>query len=293
MLHRGWRYPGTLAKVAAMEDQLQTMDHVRRVAVDLALQFGPRLLVAGLIMVAGGYAAGWVVRLFARAVHKYHLDPPVRLLLEQAVRLVVVALFAIMALQNLGIELLPLIAGLGVAGAGIALAMQGVLANVVAGLTIIFTRPFLVEDYISIVGEEGQVARVSLFSTVLHHTDHSQVVIPNRKIVGEILHNYGRIRQLDLLVHLAYDGDLEQALAIAREVVAANPLALADPPPVIGVMTLGAAQVVIGVKPWVKVPDYVEANAQLGQALLAGLRARGVGLPSPAGTMVLMQAPSA
>jgi small conductance mechanosensitive channel len=101
-----------------------------------------------------------------------------------------------MALQNLGIELLPLIAGLGVAGAGIALAMQGVLSNVAAGLTIIFTRPFRVGEYIAIVSVEGEVLDISLFSTVLDAPDLSQVVIPNRKIVGEILHNYGKIRQV-------------------------------------------------------------------------------------------------
>ena len=75
--------------------------------------------------------------------------------------------FAIMALQNLGVELLPLVAGLGVAGAGIALAMQGVLGNLAAGLTIILTRPFRVGEFISIVKEEGEVTEISLFSTTL------------------------------------------------------------------------------------------------------------------------------
>ncbi len=72
-----------------------------------------------------------------------------------------------MALQNLGIDLLPLVAGLGIAGAGVALAMQGVLGNIMAGLTIIFTRPFRVGQYISIAGEEGQVEAVTLFNTSL------------------------------------------------------------------------------------------------------------------------------
>ena len=108
----------------------------------------------------------------------------------------VLLLFLLMALQNLGIDLLPLIAGLGIAGAGIALALQGVLGNVAAGLTIIFTRPFRVGEYISIAGEEGLVQSISLFSTTLLHTDLSRVVVPNRKIAGEILHNYGELRQL-------------------------------------------------------------------------------------------------
>src|SRR4029077_20628158 len=120
-------------------------------------------------------------------------------------RLLVLLLFVIMALQNLGVELLPLIAGLGIAGAGVALAMQGVLSNVAAGLTIIFTKPFRVGEYISIVTEEGRVGTITTFRTTLSHTDRSRIVIPNRKIAGEILHNYGTIRQLDVTVGVAYD----------------------------------------------------------------------------------------
>ena len=90
-------------------------------------------------------------------LRRLDLEPPVLQLLTRVARVLVVVLFAIMALQNLGVELLPLIAGLGVAGAGIALATQGVLSNMVAGLTIIFTKPYRVGEYISIVGVEGQV----------------------------------------------------------------------------------------------------------------------------------------
>ena len=135
-------------------------------------------------------------------------------------------LFAIMALQNLGVELLPLIAGLGVAGAGVALAMQGVLGNVAAGLTIIFTQPFHVGDYISISKEEGEVLDINLFTTTLGHTDRSKVVIPNRKIVGEILHNYGRIRQLDVVVGVSYGTDVNLALSTIDEILRSNPRVL-------------------------------------------------------------------
>ena len=90
-------------------------------------------------------------------------------------------LFLIMALQNLGVELLPLIAGLGVVGAGLALGMQGVLGNIAAGLSIIFTKPFRVGEYISIASEEGRVETITLFSTTLSHADLSRVVIPTAR----------------------------------------------------------------------------------------------------------------
>ena len=182
-----------------------------------------------------------------------------------------------MAVQNLGIELLPLIAGLGVAGAGVALAMQGVLGNMVAGLTVIFTKPFSVGEYISITGEEGQVESVSLFSTVLIHADLSRVIIPNRKIVGEILHNYGSVRQLEIVVTIAYDTDLNGALSVLSDVLRDNPLTLDDPAPVIAVSMLRPAAVeTLLVKPWVSVADYVAAGGEIRKAIVEKFRSKNI-----------------
>lgn len=198
-----------------------------------------------------------------------------------------------MALQNLGVELLPLIAGLGVAGAGIALATQGVLSNLVAGLSIIFAKPFRVGEYIAIVGVEGSVESITLFSTTLSHVDGSRVVIPNRKIVGEILHNYGRIRQLDLSVGVAYDCDLAAALAAIGGVLAANPRVLREPPAVIQPAQLADSAINIAVRPWVAVADQGAASGEITGALVAALRARGMGIPFPQREVRLLAPPPA
>jgi small conductance mechanosensitive channel len=205
----------------------------------------------------------------------------VRLLLVRIGRLLVMLLFLVMALQNLGVELLPLIAGLGIAGAGIALALQGVLSNVAAGLSIIFTKPFRVQEYISIAGEEGRVETITLFNTTLSHTDRSLIVIPNRKIVGEILHNYGRIRQLDISVSVAYDTDINSALATIDDVLKRNPRVLRDPPPVLQAGRLGEWAVSIAVKPWVAVPDFSPATGEINQAVLEALRSKRIAIPFP------------
>ncbi|MBV8742784.1 MAG: mechanosensitive ion channel, partial [Sinobacteraceae bacterium] len=205
-----------------MNNQLASIDQVRNTAIDLAIRFGPKVVVAVLILVAGVFVSRWVSRWLLKAMQRIELEPPVRSLLARIGWVLSFALFLVMALQNLGVELLPLIAGISVAGAGIALATQGVLSNVVAGLSIIFAKPFRVGEWISIAGEEGMVNTITLFSTTLVHTDRSRVIIPNRKIVGEILHNYGRIRQLDLTVGVAYDTDINTAIALIGEILQAN-----------------------------------------------------------------------
>ena len=264
-----------------MNDQLQALDQVRSTAIDLGMKFGPKLVVAILILVAGYVAGRWAAGVAGRMLARFHLDAPVRNLIERAVRVLVFVLFAIMALQNLGVELVPLIAGLGVAGAGVALAMQGVLGNVVAGLTIIFSRPFRVGDYLSISKEEGEVLDISLFSTVLGHPDRSRVVIPNRKIVGEILHNYGTLRQLAVEVGVAYDTDIGAALRSVDEVLLANPRVLKDPAHLVSVLRLADSRVLIGVNPWVKVPDFGPATSEVNRAILEAFRARSIVIPMP------------
>ena len=80
---------------------------------------------------------------------------------------------------------------------------------------------------------EGQVDVITLFSTTLLHPDRSRIVVPNRKVVGEILQNFGRIRQAEILVGIGYDSDVSAALQIIRDLVQANPAVLKDPEPVI------------------------------------------------------------
>jgi small conductance mechanosensitive channel len=262
-----------------MGEQLNALDRMSATGIDLAVRFGPKLVVAILVMAAGWFAARWAGRVVQRALAK--LEPPARALAERLVQALVMGLFVIMALQNLGVELLPLIAGLGIAGAGIALAMQGVLGNVVAGLTIIFTRPFRVGDYISIVGEEGEVLDIRLFTTALGHPDLSRVVIPNRKIVGEILHNYGGIRQIALDIAVAHDTDMAALASAVGEALGANARVLADPAPVVRILRLTDLGILLRVAPWVKVPDYGDALGEVNQALLEGFRRSGIALAVP------------
>ncbi len=264
-----------------MNAQLASIGQLKSRALDLAIQFGPKLFVAIVILVAGFFVSRSAGRWLARRMSRMELEPPVRELLARTAAVLTFLLFAILALENLGVELLPLIAGLSVVGAGLALATQGVLGNLVAGLSILFSKPFRVGEYISIVNEEGTVDRITLFSTTLAHFDRSRVVIPNRKIVGEILHNFGAIRQLDLSVGVAYDTDLSGALSVIEAILQSNARVLKDPPPVVQAILLGDWAVKIGVRPWVRVQDYVAASGEINREVLESFRSRGIVMPLP------------
>jgi small conductance mechanosensitive channel len=264
-----------------INNEIKTIDHIKTEVIDLSIRFGPKVLVAILILVAGALIGGWLARATDRGLTRLEMEPPIRLLLVRLLRVLVFLLFMILALQNLGVELLPLIAGLSVAGAGIALATQGVLSNMVAGLTIIFTKPYRVGEYIEIAGVQGVVQQISVFSTTLLHGDKSRVVVPNRKIVGEILHNYGQVRQAEVIVGVGYDVDLAAALAALREVAAANQHVLRDPAPLVQVVSLGDSAVQIALRAWTSVDDFGNVVDELSQAVIQDCRKRGISIPFP------------
>jgi len=250
---------------------------------DYVQTHGPKLAGGVLILLGGIFVARWVgnVAMSWLSRKELQLEPPVRMLAVRVSRLLVFLLAVVIAAGTAGVEIAPLVAGIGVAGVGVGLAMQGILSNLVAGLTIIFTKPFRVGDYIDIVGVHGVVTSIELFSTTLLHADRSRVVIPNRKIVGEILHNYGTVRQLDLSVGVAYGAKVEEVLSTVRQILGRNPRVLKDPAPGVAVSNLGDSSVTIAIKPWVTVSDFGPAGAEINQAVLEEFHAKGIDIPFP------------
>jgi small conductance mechanosensitive channel len=254
---------------------------VQDLVLDLAVRYGFQVLGAIVILAVGLLAAWWVGLVVERPLARMALEPPMRRLMVRVVRVVVLLFALVIALDKFGFQIAPLVAGIGVAGLGVGIALQGVLGNVVAGLTIIFTKPFRVGEHIEIVGVKGDVHTIELFSTTLLHPDQSRIIIPNRKIVGEILHNFGVVRQLHLSVAVPHGSDLATVLGLAREVVAANPRVLPEPAPVIGVAQVELTGIRVGVNPWVRVPDVIAAEAELYRALVERLGSAGIAVPVP------------
>ena len=242
---------------------------------------GPNLIGAILILILGLLLARVVCRLLRSWLENREMEPPVRMLFTRLTWLVIMALFVMVALGTMGIAVAPLIAMLGVAGVGVGLAMQGVLGNLVSGLLIIFTKPFRVGEYIEIVGNYGQVTAIELFSTTLIHPDKSKVVIPNRKISGEILHNYGTLKQHDITISVAYNTNLPEAIAVIQDVLASNANVLKDPAPVVAVGRFADSGIDIEVRPFSKLTDFGAVAAEVKLAIVDAFRARKIEIPFP------------
>jgi small conductance mechanosensitive channel len=252
---------------------------IKDVVVDLVVRYGFQVLGALVVLAAGAALARWCGMLAGRWLERQPIEPPVRQLVVRAIRLTVLLFAVVVALDKFGFQIAPLVAGIGVAGLGVGIAMQGVLSNVVAGLTIIFTKPFRVGEYIEVAGVQGEVITIALFSTTLIHADRSRVIVPNRKIVGEILHNFGTMRQVYLTLTVPHASDVASTIGAARDVVRANPRVLKEPAPLVGVEGVSEIGIKIAIRPWVRVTDVPIADAELYDALIARFRAGRIGVP--------------
>ena len=241
---------------------------------DLVIRYGFQVLGALVILAVGFVAARWAGAVTDRRLRKGTMEPPMRILIVRVVRIAVIAMAGLAALDRLGFQIAPLIAGIGVAGIGVGFALQGILSNVFAGLTIILTKPFRVGQYIKVAGVEGEVINIDLPSTVLRHADLSTVVVPNRKIVGEILHNFGVIRQLKIGVGVTDPANVARALEAVQHVLARHPRILRDPAPVYGVSAVVEGGIKINVGPWVSGAEAGAVEAELYLALIEEFRAR-------------------
>src|SRR5215468_8672201 len=133
------------------------MEEIQRTIFKFLTEYGFQIIGAIIILAAGAMMARWLGRMSDQWFIKKQIEPPIRMLANRVIYLVVFGLSVVLALEKCGVPIAPMVAGIGVAGVGIGLALQHVLSNLVAGLNIIFTKPFRVGEYVELVGEAGQV----------------------------------------------------------------------------------------------------------------------------------------
>lgn len=193
------------------------------------------------------------------------------------------ALLIIMVLGRLGVDIAPLVAGLGVTGFIVGFAFQESLGNLASGMMIAINEPFKVGDYICAGGFEGSVLEVNMMATVLATADNKRITIPNKAAWGGPIVNFSALnrRRVDLQVGIGYGEDIEKAIAVIKETVAQVPGVLAEPAPTVAVAGLDASAVTINVRPWSTCANYWNVYSGTLQAVKDALGKSNVEIPFP------------
>lgn len=250
-------------------------------ATTYLLDHAAQFIGATCVMVIGIVVTGWVARGLMRYLERRKFEPPESLLIIVVVRVLLIGLTILTAWDVCGYSISAVIAGSGALVVGAGLALQGLLGNIIAGMTLIFTKPFRVGEYIEILGSQGLVTHIDIISTTIVQMDHSKIVIPNHKIAGEVLRNFGSIRQVNVSIGIGYQSDLKNAMELAHQALAKNPRVLHKPAPIITIGALRDSAVALSIKSWVKAGDIELAEGELNEAILENFRQNKIEIPFP------------
>jgi small conductance mechanosensitive channel len=196
----------------------------------------------------------------------------------------VILLGLLVALSQLGIEVGPMLAGLGIVGFIVGFALQETLGNFASGIMILLYRPFDVGDLVNCAGGVfGTVSHMSLVSTTVLTLDNQTLIVPNGKIWGDVITNVAaqRIRRVDLVVGISYGDDIPFAEKVLEGILAEHPKVLKDPEAMVKVHELGDSSVNLVVRPWVARDDYWDVYWDVTREVKLRFDREGISIPFP------------
>jgi len=247
---------------------------------------GPNILVQLLILIGMIILFRTVFRFlwwFLRLIRAVRFSNLMMDLTGRMLRPIATIAGLVAGLSVLGANPTTVLAGLGVAGVIIGLALQDSMSNLAAGFFILATKPFDVEDIVEAGGVIGTVEQMGLANTTILTFDRRRLFVPNRKIWGEVIENRSSepIRRVEVKARISYREDLDEALAVLRDLVDVNEMILDDPEPAIFVKKLADSWVDIAVWPWVKSEDWLTMLRELPRLIKLRFEAEGIEVPYP------------
>ena len=261
--------------------QLSVVTQIYDTAIEHLVPYSFQLLGALVVIIAGVLIARFVSKLVLRLLEAREVDVTLRQFIASTVRLLMIIMFTVIAVQQLGIDITPLIAAIGGLAVGLSLALQGPVSNYGAGLVIILTRMYRVGDTITTQGCTGQVEEISLASTELRAEDGELIVIPNKHILGEIHSNSDTYRIVEGVIGVAYDSDVTKAIATIETVLDGQPGINSDAEPEVGICDFGDSGINIEYRYWTETASHFKTVHAVNLAILEAFRAGDVQIPFP------------
>lgn len=268
-------------------DQLTRQPGETQHLIDQAGQVAVNLVTALIILAVTIWLAGVAANFLKKSVAKFnaehHRDSTLSNFLASLVRYAVLIIGLIAVLGQLGVKTTSILAVLGAASLAVGLALQGALSNVAAGVMLLILRPYRIGDLVEISGKKGKVRNLDLFVTELTAPDGLRLIMPNAKVLGDMIINYttsGR-RRLELKFRIDYADDVEKALGLLLDQARGDKRVFKDPKPVSQVSALDDSGVVVTLLAWTNDHDFYDAGPDLIRRIKAAFEEAGLTFPYP------------
>ena len=253
------------------------------IAKDYALEYGPPLLLAIVVLIVGLWIIKRVVNLVNRSLDKSETDPTLAKFLGSLISIIFKALLFISVASMVGIETTSFVAILGAAGLAVGLALQGSLANFAGGVLILLFRPYKVGDFVDAQGVAGVVNEIQIFNTVILTPDNKRIIVPNGAISNGIITNFSaeETRRVDFVFGIGYGDDIGKAKATLARIVAEDDRIFKDPEPTIVVSELADSSVNFTVRVWANAADYWGIYFDTTEKVKLVFDQEGISIPFP------------
>lgn len=261
--------------------EISTAKKLVDLVVEFCVKYSFQALGGIIVVIAGFFLAKFVARLLENLMRRKNVDVTVAKFLISIVKIIVIALALLIALGKFGITIAPFIAAISVIGFGASFAVQGPLSNYAAGATLIFTKPFKVGDIVEVAGVGGEVTDMTLARTEMKTLDGTVIFIPNKHVIGEVIHNYSEFKKLDFMIGISYDADSNKAIDIIKAIVSSNEKISKSPEPKIGINEFADSSVNIYARLWCKPGDYYDVLFDLNGKVFAEFNSSGITIPFP------------
>ncbi len=215
------------------------------------------------------------------SIHKF--DRHQQLLMARIAKYIVLVIFLIMGLKEIGFDLGVLIGAAGILSVAIGFASQTSASNIISGLFLVAERPFSVGDLITIGTTTGEVVSIDLLSVKLRTFDNLFVRIPNETLIKTEVTTLTRfpIRRIDLAIGVAYKEDINKVRKIMEEVADNNTLCLDEPKPVFVFKGFGDSSLDMQFSVWVKRENYLALRNSIYEEIKVAFDREGIEIPYP------------
>lgn len=265
----------------------------------------PEKYVMAIVILAFGFTLGNLLDKAAEEFQKKvvsktdnKLDDVVFPLFRKILKYSIFVAGFVIAADAIDLEIVPIIAGMGIAGIAIGFAAKDTLSNIIAGIFIIIDRPFIVGDRIEVwnapknTATWGDVIDIGLRTTKIRTTDHIVIIIPNSEISRRDIINYTTISpqiRVRVPVGVSYDTNLKEAqeilINLTKDLKGVSP----SPPPKVVVKTFGDSSIILELRVWINnAKRRRDIHSELNNRIKEAFEAGGIEIPFPI-TRVIME----
>ena len=264
-------------------DAVQATKPYLNKAIELVMEYGPKLILAILVLIIGMWVIKGIKKLVTKALQKGQVEMSLQKFLVSMITVLLKVLLLISVASMVGIATTSFIAILGAATFAIGLALQGSMSNFAGGVLILLLKPFKVGDTIEAQGFVGKVHEIQIFNTIMKTFDNKMIFIPNGTLSNGNITNYSRepIRRVDMTFGIGYGDDIKKAKEVLAGLVKEDARILKEPAPLIAVSSLGDSSVNFIVKAWCDNAEYWNVYYDMQEKVKLTFDRENISIPFP------------